>query len=123
MQLGVTNKGRPQSVARRFVQCGHFSDKVGGGSSEVDSALFGAKNFKFFEIYGVSARTTVGGGVEPVRTFFGQGGGVNYSRFCVDVFYGRSLNVFDSIFISSQLDRLRLLLKLWSTRSATTPST
>jgi len=35
------------------------------------TALFGAKNFRFFEIYGVSAR--IGGkGVEPVRTFCGQ---------------------------------------------------
>jgi len=31
------------------------------------SALFGAKNFGFFEIYGVSAQTK-GEGVEPVRT-------------------------------------------------------
>jgi len=29
------------------------------------SALFGAENLRFFEIYGVSARTR---GVEPVRT-------------------------------------------------------
>jgi len=35
------------------------------------SALFGAKNFDIFEIYGVFARTT---GAEPVRTFFGQVG-------------------------------------------------
>jgi len=33
-------------------------------------ALFGAKNFGFFEIYGVSAQTK-GRGVEPVRTFCG----------------------------------------------------
>jgi len=37
-------------------------------------ALFGAKNFRFFEINGVSARTR-GGRVEPVRTFYGEGGG------------------------------------------------
>jgi len=36
------------------------------------SALFGAKNVGFFEIYGVTART--GGEVEPVRTFCEQGG-------------------------------------------------
>jgi len=46
------------------------------------SALFGAKNFGFLEIYDVSARTR---GVEPVRTR------VNFSRFCADVLYGRSL--------------------------------
>jgi len=53
------------------------------------SALFGAKSIRFFEFYGVSARTK---GVEPERTFFGQGRrGVNLSRFCADVFYGRPL--------------------------------
>jgi len=35
------------------------------------SAIFGAKTFRLFEIYGVSARTR---GVEPVRTLYGQGG-------------------------------------------------
>jgi len=41
------------------------------------SALFDAKNIKFFEIYGVPART--------------KEEGVNFSRFCADVFYGRPL--------------------------------
>jgi len=41
------------------------------------SALFGAKNFRFFEFYGVSARQDR---VEAVRTFFGQGGGGQF--FC-----------------------------------------
>jgi len=57
-------------------------------------ALFGAKNVGFFAIYGVSARTIRGGGVEPVRTFSDKGGGVNFSRFCVDVFYERPLITF-----------------------------
>jgi len=52
------------------------------------SALFNAKNIGFFEIYGMSARARE---VEPVQTFFGQGGGVNFSRFCADVLYGRPL--------------------------------
>jgi len=39
-------------------------------------ALFGAKKFGFFEIYGVS---------------YGQEGGVNFSQFCADVFYERPL--------------------------------
>jgi len=43
------------------------------------SALFGAKNFGFFEIYGVSTRT--------------REEGVNFSRFCADVFYGRPLKL------------------------------
>jgi len=34
------------------------------------SALFGAKNFEFFEIYNVSARTRWEG-VEPLRLFCG----------------------------------------------------
>jgi len=43
----------------------------------------------FFEIYGVSAQTRK---VEPVRTFCGQGRkGLNFSRFCADVIYGRPL--------------------------------
>jgi len=54
-------------------------------------AFFGAKYYGFFEIYNVSARTRGGGRVEPVRTFFGQRGGINFSRFCANVFYGRPL--------------------------------
>jgi len=29
-----------------------------------------------------------GRGAEPVQKFFGEGGGVNFSRFFTDVFYG-----------------------------------
>jgi len=43
------------------------------------SVFFGAKNFGFFEIYDVLARARR----EPVWT----------SRFCANVFYGRSLKV------------------------------
>jgi len=46
------------------------------------------KNFRFFEIYDVSARIS-GSGVELVRTVYGQM--VNFSRFCADVLYGRPL--------------------------------
>jgi len=54
-------------------------------------AFFGTKNFEFFEIYGVSARTKKEV-VEPVWTFCRQGGGgVKFLRFCADVFYGLSL--------------------------------
>jgi len=41
------------------------------------SANFGTKNSRFFEIYGMSARTE-GEEIEPVRTFFGQ----RWSIFC-----------------------------------------
>jgi len=60
----------------RFVQWGHFSDK--GVLQMRTSAFFDVKNFGFFEICYVSARTK---GVQPVRTFCGQGGGVSFRDF------------------------------------------
>jgi len=54
------------------------------------------KNFEFFEIFSMSARTsarTRGEDVAPVRTFCGQRGG-QFLRFCVDVFYGWLLTNF-----------------------------
>jgi len=56
------------------------------------STLFSSCNYGVFEIYGVSARTRevkLG-----VRTFFGQGEGVNFLLICADVFYGRPLTHF-----------------------------
>jgi len=47
----------------------NFADK--GGLQKQTLALFRAKYFRFFEIYGTSARTR---GVEPVQTFCRQGG-------------------------------------------------
>jgi len=47
---------------------------------------FGAKNFEFLEIYGVSTRTEE---IDWTQTFCGQGacgGRVNFSRFCANVF-------------------------------------
>jgi len=57
------------------------------------SALFGAKNLRLFEIFSVSARTK-GQGVQPVRTFCGQGGRGKFLWFCAEVFYGRPLMFF-----------------------------
>jgi len=54
------------------------------------STLFGAKNFGFFEIYGVSAPTKWEG-VEPVRTFCGQGGGPGVGQFFFAILCGRLL--------------------------------
>jgi len=51
------------------------------------SALFGAKT-GFFEIYGSSTRSR--GGVSQCGHLADKEGGVNFSRFCVYVFYGRS---------------------------------
>jgi len=54
------------------------------------SALFGAKSFKFFEIYGVSAQPRERA-VKQCRHFADKGKGVNFSRFFADVVYGRPL--------------------------------
>jgi len=53
------------------------------------------KKLGFSEIYGVSARTRE---VKPVRTFCEQGG-VNFFRFCADVFYGRPLIRLNTIYL------------------------
>jgi len=56
------------------------------------SALFGAKNIGFFEIYGESAqRKGVGGGRASAYVLRKRVGGINFSRFSADVFYGRPL--------------------------------
>jgi len=47
-------------AVKGVVQCGHFTDKEGGVLKMWKSAFSGAKNFKFFEIYGVFARTRRG---------------------------------------------------------------
>jgi len=61
------------------VQCGHFAEKEGYGSSDATHALFDAKDFGYFEIYGVFAQTC-GRGIEPVRIFCEQGGGCSILR-------------------------------------------
>jgi len=78
---------RSQGV-KGFVQCGHFADS--GGSSDADVRTFWCKKFGIFRNLWC-VRTDKG--VEPVRTFCRQGGGVNFLRFCADVFYGRPLKI------------------------------
>jgi len=56
------------------------------------SALIGAKNFGFFEIYGVTAWTK-GRGLSQCGYFADKGERANFSRFCADVFYGRPLTI------------------------------
>jgi len=51
-----------ESKGREFVHCGHFADKGRKVLRMRTSALFGAKNFRYFEIYAVSVRTRGGGG-------------------------------------------------------------
>jgi len=57
----------------------------GDGGSDADVHTFWCKNFEFVKIYGVSARTEGKRGLG--RTFYrqGEGGEVDFSRFCVDV--------------------------------------
>jgi len=57
------------------------------------SALFGAKDSGFFEIYIVSARTIGGEGLSLCGHFADKGERVNFSRFCADFFYGRPLTI------------------------------
>jgi len=57
------------------------------------SALFGAKNSRFLEIYGVSARIGRRVGVRCGH-FTDKGERVNFLRFCADAFYGRSQRLF-----------------------------
>jgi len=71
-------RGRPQSEGG----CPVRTKRV------LQMRTFRAKNFGFFEIYGVSTRK---GRVEPVRTFCGHRKRVSFLRFCADVFYGRPL--------------------------------
>jgi len=54
------------------------------------SAIFGAKNVGFFEIYGVSARKREKKSKISADILWTRGG-VNFSRFCADVLYGRPL--------------------------------
>jgi len=61
-----------------------------GCSSDVDICIFWHQNFGFFKIYGVPAQTRRLSQCE----YFADKGGVNFSRFCADVFYGRSLSLF-----------------------------
>jgi len=61
------------SAVKGVAQCGQ------GGSLDAHVRTFWHKNVGFFEIYGVSARKK-GERVEPVRTFFGKGGGQGRSQ-------------------------------------------
>jgi len=62
-----------EAVHKRQGERGFVKRGQGGrGSSDVDTALFGAKIIGFFQnLCDVSAQTR---GVEPLRTFFGQEG-------------------------------------------------
>jgi len=75
------------------VQCGHFSDKGGGGSSDVDVRTFWCKSSDFSKFM-VCPREQRGRGLNQCGHFANKAEGVNYSRFCADVFYGLPLTLF-----------------------------
>jgi len=65
-----------------------FADR-GGALQMRTSTLFDAKNFGFFEIFGVSAWTR-GRGCASADILWIRG---NFSRFCADVLYGWPLSI------------------------------
>jgi len=71
---------------RRAVRCGHFADT--GGFQDMDIRTFWLKNFGFFEMYGVCARTRREGDWTSAGIM--RTGGSLFLRFYADVFYGRS---------------------------------
>jgi len=61
-----------------------------GGDLQVrTSALFGAKNSEFFEIYMVCPHGQGVGGRASADILRTREEGVNFSRFCADALYGR----------------------------------
>jgi len=67
-----------------------------GGSSDADvtSALFGAKKLRIFRnLWCVRTDKEGRGGWASADILWTKGEGVNFSRFCADVFYGRPLDV------------------------------
>jgi len=64
-----------------------------GGSSDADVSTFWCKKLRRFRNL-QCVRTDKGEGVELVRTFCRRGReGINFTRFCADIFYGRPLMV------------------------------
>jgi len=82
--LGPVHKRRPQSGR------GGLSSADKGGSSDADVRTSWHKKLRIFRIDGVSARARR---VElvPADILRTKGEGVNFSRFCADVFYRRPL--------------------------------
>jgi len=76
-------RGRPYktSAVRRFVHCENFEDKGGGGSLDADVLSFWPKNIEFFEICGVSARTSEEGGLSQCGLFADKERGSIFRNF------------------------------------------
>jgi len=81
-----------------IVQCGHFAAR--GASSDADVRTFWSKNLRIFEIL-VCPHGQVGGGLSQCGHFADKG--VNFSRFCADVFYGRPLSKATLIWSSNEV--------------------
>jgi len=84
-ELGAVHTERPQSGGRSLSSADFFRTRKEEVLQMRTSALFGVKNFRFFEIYGVFARTRRKG----ISQCGQEGKGVNFSRFCADFLYGR----------------------------------
>jgi len=74
-----------------------FGQEERGGSSDADVRTFLRKKLRIFRNLWCFLRKFK----EPVRTFCGQGRGVNFLRFCADAFYGRPLMyIFMIVFVT-----------------------
>jgi len=85
--LGTVHKRRPQSVR----VCPMWTFCRQGGFFRCGRSHFLAQNVGFFEIYRLSAWTRGEDGWASADILRTRGEGVNFSRFCADVFYGRPL--------------------------------
>jgi len=88
--LGVVHKRRPQSGGGGLYSADILQARREGILQMQTFALFGVKNFGFFEIYGVPGRTR-GRRLSQCGHFSDKGRRVNISRFCMDVLYERPL--------------------------------
>jgi len=95
-KLSAVHKRRLQS--RGVVQYRHFANK--GILQMWTSVLFGAKNFKFFQIYGVSTRTSE---LSQCGYFADKGGRSIFHDLVLMsfIFYGRPFRLFQNDYIIS----------------------
>jgi len=86
--LSSVHKRRPQSEG--VVQCRQFADK-GKSSSDADVCTFWCKKLWIFQnLWWVRTEKEGVGWAMQCGHFSDKRGGINFSRFCADVFYGRS---------------------------------
>jgi len=90
--LGSVHKRRPNHE-REFLQCGHFADKGERVLQMRISALFEAKPLDFSKFVWC-IRTDKEGEFEPVRTLYGQGGGIIFRDFMRTSFMGGPLLIY-----------------------------